>query len=233
VDAAVGAPHSLTAPAQAVPLPAVRYVAGAERLEEPGDCEVGTDMDQMATLEYAVHTLQRQAVALTDDDMDVVSNCEPWTVRRVASHALNNQLLWAGLVTGEHIVSPDDTMGAVPYDGDLATYADEVTDRSLAMWRTPGVLEAVHATPFGELPGSVVINFSTIDALCHAWDLALSCGAPIEFAPDMIPAVSEVVAATCTDAVRDLGLIKPVPPTPTDATDTERLMAQAGRAARV
>ena len=97
--------------------------------------------------------------------MEIVSNCEPWTVRRLASHALNNQLLWAGIVTGEETVSPEDTMGAVPYDGDLAQFAGEVTDRSLAMWGTDGVLDAIHVTPLGELPGSVVINFATIDAL--------------------------------------------------------------------
>ena len=122
--------------------------------------------------------------------MDIVSNCEPWTVRRLASHALNNQLLWAGLVTGQETVSPEETMGAVPYDGDLAQYADEVTDRSLAMWSTDGVLDSIHVTPFGELPGSVVINFAIIDALCHAWDLAASVGHPIEFPPEMIPTIS-------------------------------------------
>ena len=161
--------------------------------------------------------------------MDVVSNCEPWTVRRLASHALNNQLLWAGVVTGEETVSPEETMGAVPYDGDLAEYADEVTDRSLAMWGTDGVLDANHVTPMGELPGTVVINFATIDALCHAWDLAASVGHPIEFEAEMIPTIAVVVAATCTDAAREHGLIKPVAPTPADATDTERLMATAGR----
>src|SRR4051794_18052012 len=162
-------------------------------------------MDQIATLEYAVHALREQVVALDDRQMEIVSNCDPWTVRRLASHALNNQLLWAGLVTGEQSVSVEDTMGAVPYEGDLGRYASEVTDRSIAMWQTPGVLDAVHTTPFGELPGSVVINFSTIDALCHAWDLATSCGTAMEFAPDMIPAISDVVAATCTDAVREIG----------------------------
>jgi uncharacterized protein (TIGR03086 family) len=186
----------------------------------------------MATLEYALNALREQVVALPDAQLDVVSNCEPWTVRQLASHALNNQLLWGGLVTGQALVSVDDTMGAVPYEGDLAPFADEVSDASLAMWRTGGVLEAIHATPFGELPGSVVINFATIDALCHAWDLAASLGHPIEFAPEQIPAISELVAATCTDAVREIGLIKAVPPTPADATDTERLMAMAGRSLR-
>ncbi len=185
--------------------------------------------NQLATLDFAVRALREQVVALQDAQMDVVSNCEPWTVRRLASHALNNQLLWAGVVTGEETVSPEETMGAVPYDGDLAQYADEVTDRSLAMWGTDGVLDASHVTPFGELPGSVVINFATIDALCHAWDLAASVGHPIEFEVEMIPTISVVVAATCTDAAREHDLIKPVAPTPADATDTERLMAAAGR----
>ena len=45
-------------------------------------------------------------------------------------------------------------------------------------------------------------------------------------------AISDVVAATCTDAVRELGLIKPVQPTTGDVTETDRLMAQAGRSSR-
>lgn len=186
--------------------------------------------DQLTTLDFAIRALQEQVVVLQDDQLEIVSNCEPWTVRRLASHALNNQLLWAGIVTGEETVSFEDTMGAVPYDGDLAQFAGEVTGRALAMWDTDGVLDSSHVTPLGELPGSVVINFAIIDALCHAWDLAASVGHPIEFPPEMIPTISLVVAATCTDAAREHDLIKPVAPTPTDATDTERLMATAGRA---
>ena len=186
-------------------------------------------MDQLATLEFALGELRREVTALDDSEMDTVTNCEPWTVRRLASHALNNQLLWAGVVTGEESVSVEDTMGAVPYEGDLATYADEVAARSLALWKTPGVMTAVHATPFGELPGSVVINFATIDALCHAWDLSASLGRPLEFPPEWIPAVTAVVEATCTDPVRELGLIKDIAPVAPDAGDTDRLMARAGR----
>jgi uncharacterized protein (TIGR03086 family) len=168
--------------------------------------------------------------SLDESDLDTVSNCAPWTVRRLASHALNNQLLWAGTVTGEQLVSPEDTMGAVAHDGDLARYADDVAQRALALWQTDGVLDAVHVTPLGELPGIVVINFPTIDAIAHAWDLAASVGRPIEFAVEELPAVSAVVEATCTDAARDHGLIQPVTTVPDDATATERLMAAAGRA---
>ncbi len=186
-------------------------------------------MDQMATIEFALGELHREVGALDDSELDTLTNCEPWTVRRLASHALNNQLLWAGLVSGNETVTFEDTMGAVAYDGDLAVYATEVTERSLGMWSAPGVLSAVHATPFGELPGSVVINFPTIDALCHAWDLSASLGRPLEFPTESVPAVTAVVEATCTDAVRALGLIKDVAPIAPDASDTDRLMALAGR----
>jgi uncharacterized protein (TIGR03086 family) len=187
-------------------------------------------MDQMATLEFAIGELHREVAALDDSELDIVTNCAPWTVRRLASHALNNQLLWAGLVTGQETVTAEDTMGAVAYDGDLASYADEVAERSLAMWATPGVLTALHATPFGELPGSVVMNFAIIDAVCHAWDLSASLGRPLELSAESIPAITAVVEATCTDAARSHGLIKDVAPIAPDASDTDRLMAQAGRA---
>jgi len=187
-------------------------------------------MSQLDTLEYSLGELRGAVASLDDADLDTVSNCAPWTVRQLASHALNNQLLWAGMVTGEQLVSPEDTMGAVAYDGDLARYADDVAQRALALWQTDGVLDAVHVTPLGELPGSVVVNFPTIDALAHAWDLSASVGHPIEFAADKMPAVSAVVELTCTDAAREHGLIQPVTAVPSDANDTERLMAAAGRA---
>ncbi|HSB88091.1 MAG TPA: TIGR03086 family metal-binding protein [Ilumatobacteraceae bacterium] len=186
-------------------------------------------MDQLATLAYAVDELRRTVAALDDSQMDTVTNCAPWTVRQLASHALNNQLVWAGMVTGRELVSFADTMAAVPHEGDLAALAEEVAARAVELWGTDGVLHAMHATPFGELPGSVVVTFPTIDAIAHAWDLSVSVGHPIEFDPQAIPSISAVVETTCNDDARALGLIKAATETPPDATDTERLMAAAGR----
>jgi uncharacterized protein (TIGR03086 family) len=186
-------------------------------------------VDSLKTLEYGLEELRRTVATLDDSHMDAPTNCDPWTVRRLASHAMNNQLLWAGLVTGQEIVSSEDTMGAVPIEGDLAPVAEEVAARAMAMWSTEGVLQAMHTTPFGEVPGSAVIHFAIIDAVAHAWDLSASVGRPIEFAPEAILSISGVVDATCTDEVRAIGLIKAATEPPVDATDTERLMAAAGR----
>jgi uncharacterized protein (TIGR03086 family) len=186
-------------------------------------------MDQLSTLSLAVNELRRVVAALDDAQMDTVTNCDPWTVRRLASHALNNQLFWAGLVTGTATVSIEDTMGAVAIEGDLGPVVEDAADRALAMWATPGVMEAPHATPFGELPGSVVANFAIIDALAHAWDLSATVGRAVEFPADAIPTITTVVGATCTADACAMGLIRPPTVAPADATDTERLMAAAGR----
>jgi len=189
-------------------------------------------MENLQTLEYSLQELRKVVATLDDAQLAAPSNCEPWTVRQLASHALNNQLFWAGLVTGQQLVAFEDCMGAVPIEGALAQVADDVAARALAMWNTDGVLGSIHATPLGDVPGSVVINFATIDAAAHAWDLSASVGRPIEFESQTIPSITAVVAATCTDGARDHGLIKAATETPADATDTERLMAAAGRTIR-
>ena len=60
-------------------------------------------------------------------------------------------------------------------------------------------MTAEHDTPFGPLPGAVVVDFAIIDAAAHAWDLSASLGRAIEFPPETIPAMADVVALTCND----------------------------------
>jgi uncharacterized protein (TIGR03086 family) len=187
-------------------------------------------MDDLTLLTHAEHELERVISGLDEAEMDIVSNCPPWTVRRLASHVLKNQLFWAGLVTGHELMAQDEAMSAVPYDGDLAPIAAEVTGRVTELWHTDGVLAALHDTPFGELPGAVVLNFALIDAAAHAWDISASVGRAIEFPAEWVPRMTGVVELTCTEHAVEIGLIKPPTEPPADATDTQRLMAGAGRA---
>ncbi len=186
-------------------------------------------MDDLTLLTQAEHELSRVIGELVDSEMDVVSNCPPWTVRRLASHAIKNQLFWAGLVTGRDLMPQDEAMAAVPYEGDLAPIAAESTAQVADLWRTDGVMTANHVTPFGELPGAVVINFALIDAAAHAWDVAASVGRAIEFPPEWIPGMTRVVELTCTEHTVEIGLVKPPVTPPPHASDTQRLMAAAGR----
>lgn len=186
-------------------------------------------MDDLTLLAEAEQELSRVVGTLDDAEMDIVSNCPPWTIRRLASHAVKNQLFWAGCVTGQHLMSLDESMGAVPYDGDLAPTAREVASQVVQLWHTDGVMSAHHDTPFGELPGALVINFAIIDATAHAWDLSASVGRAIEFPFEWIPRMKGVVELTCTEHTVELGLVKPPIEPPAQASETQRLMAAAGR----
>jgi uncharacterized protein (TIGR03086 family) len=187
-------------------------------------------MDRLMLLEHAEGQLSHVVRGLDDAELEAVTNCPPWTVRRLASHALKNQLFWAGSVTGQQLMALEESMGAVPYDGDLAPIAADVESRALGLWRSDGVMSAQHETPFGVLPGTVVVDFAIIDAAAHAWDLSASLGRAIDFPAETIGTMAEVVALTCTEHTIELGLVKPPTEPPDDATDTERLMALAGRA---
>ena len=119
-------------------------------------------------------------------------------------------------------------MGGAPIAGDLAPVADDVAERSLELWRTDNVLTTIHHTPAGDLPGSIVVLFATIDAFAHAWDLSASVGRAYDFADDTGPTVGAIIETTA-DGARALGLIKPPTAPPADATESERLMALIGR----
>ena len=43
---------------------------------------------------------------------------------------MKNELFWAGTATGQQLMPLDEAMGAVPYEGDLAPVADEVSARA-------------------------------------------------------------------------------------------------------
>jgi uncharacterized protein (TIGR03086 family) len=190
-------------------------------------------MDDLTLLDQSVHELERVIAGLGDDEMDASTNCPPWTVRRLASHVLKNQLFWAGLVAGQELMAQGEAMAAVPYDGELAPIATEVAAQVVDLWNTDGVMSGLHSTPFGELPGAVVVNFAVIDATAHAWDLSASVGRAIEFPAEWIPRLTGVVELTCTEHTVELGLVKPPTRPPAGATDTQRLMAAAGREPQV
>ena len=186
-------------------------------------------MDHLTLLEYSEDLLHEVVRGIAEDELELGTNCPPWTVRRLASHALKNQLFWAGSVVGEDLMPLDEAMAAVPYDGDLGAIAADVTAQAVQLWHRDGVLATDHPTPFGVLPGTVVVDFAIVDAAAHAWDVSASLGRACEFTPDAVPALTDVFAHTCTEHTVELGLVKPPTEAPLDATGTERLLASAGR----
>ncbi|MCP3936973.1 MAG: TIGR03086 family protein [Actinomycetia bacterium] len=189
-------------------------------------------MSPIETLEAGLGQFRAAITNVDDVGWDTPTNCEPWSARQLASHALNSQLLWVGVLTGRELVSIGAVMKAEPFEGDLMVKADEVIAIAREAWHADGVLEAIHQTPFGELPGSVAINFPTIDSFAHSWDLSSSVGEGLDFADEVLPALEAIIAMASNEATRSMGLFAEPTDPPLDANATERLMASAGRTIR-
>ena len=67
-------------------------------------------MDHLTLLEHAESQLVQVIHGLDEAEMDVVTNCPPWTIRRLASHALKNQLVWAGSASDQQLMPLDEAM---------------------------------------------------------------------------------------------------------------------------
>src|SRR3954452_18477250 len=119
-------------------------------------------MDHLMLLERSATQLVDVIDRLDESEMDVVTNCPPWTVRRLAVHALKNQLFWAGSVTGQDLIALEESMGAVPYDDELAPIASAVSTQAVELWHTDWIMKAHSDTPLSSLPGAVVVNFALV-----------------------------------------------------------------------
>lgn len=186
-------------------------------------------MDPVETLSKCLDNLRGTVASVPADEWDTVTNCEPWTADVLLGHALASQQLWLGAVDGDERVSLGAVMSPEPVGGDRLARVDAVIADAIATWRTPGVLERDLTGPFGTLPGSATLVFPSIDALAHTWDLASSVGLDPELSPEMLEIGEALVAAAVNDTTRSFGLFAEPPTLPDDATDTDRLMAKAGR----
>lgn len=98
---------------------------------------------------------------LTDDQMDLATTCDGWTVRDLLDHAMHWQAAGGGM------------LGAATTPGDgWATIEPKVS----AALDVPENLEG-NAEQMGGMPRQQVAGFVIGDLLIHSWDLARTIGA--------------------------------------------------------
>ncbi len=186
-------------------------------------------MDPIDTLARCLAHTRATVAAVPDGEWTTVTNCEPWTADVLLGHIVASQLLWLGAIDGNERVSVSQVMKPEALGGDRLARLDEVIDEALTVWRTDGVLDRDITGAFGTLPGYDTIVFPSIDALAHTWDLASSTGLDPDLPDEMLPIAKDLVARAVNDTTRQFGLFAEPPALDAHATETDRLMALAGR----
>ena len=158
--------------------------------------------------------------------------CSEWSVRELLNHVIGTLWLAEGLfgdspprhVTPPGGLPPTDLVGGDP----SAAYA-EAAAAALAAVRRPGALTSAHPTPFGDMPGSVLAGFTTVDVATHGWDLATATGQHIELGDDLAAYTLAFARQTLPDAASRGDRIGPAVPISDDAPAVDRLVAYLGR----
>ena len=149
--------------------------------------------DISAAHRQALASIRPVVAGIREDQWDLATPCEGWTVRELLNHVVAGNLWAAALAHGRTI---DEVGSALDGDmliaGPVAAY-DMSAESAASVFELPGALEAPCAVSYGPVPGSVYAGHRFIDVLIHGWDLASATGQSTDLDPSLVEACWEVV----------------------------------------
>jgi uncharacterized protein (TIGR03086 family) len=156
--------------------------------------------------------------------------CSEWDVRDLVNHLLGTLELGRALLSDtppEVPMGPGELPG-VDLAGDDPAKAYRVGMESLLAAAAGDAFTRVHQTPLGDMPGTVLGGFTTLDIFVHGWDLARATGQPSARDESLAEEILGFAQQAVTEETR-APRIGPEVPVPGGASATERLMAYMGR----
>ncbi|MEU5941767.1 TIGR03086 family metal-binding protein [Micromonospora sp. NPDC047548] len=161
--------------------------------------------------------------AITDDQLDLPTPCQDFTVRDLVNHvydvvvnfqtlALRREVDWSAKT--DHVT-----------EGWRDRFADE-TGRLVEAWADSAAEEG--ASPGMGLPQETVGLMGVIDLVVHGWDLARATGQPYQPAPEGVAAGHRFMDGMGSMG-RQMGAFGAEVETGPDCTELDRLLGRAGR----
>jgi uncharacterized protein (TIGR03086 family) len=182
-------------------------------------------MDSMETFRRAAAQADRLAGAVRPDQLGDPTPCHDWDVRSLVNHVVTGNLLFASYVTGQP--APDRSVDHVVGDPAGAMRMSlAVLAEAFAM---EGMLDRTYPTPWGDGPGTLLVDLRGKELTAHSWDLARATGQAAALDQRLF---ADVLAAFERMDPFPRGADKPfgpVRPAPDGASAADRLAAFLGR----
>ncbi|GAA4992131.1 TIGR03086 family metal-binding protein [Kitasatospora paranensis] len=154
--------------------------------------------------------------------------CADWSVRELANHVASEQLWAPALLAGRTVAEVGDRFDGDVLGDDPAGVWTACAAAALAAFAEPGALQRTVHLSYGERPSLDYCREMTVDAIVHAWDLAVGVGADA----GIDPAAAEFALAQVTpyaDGLASSGVFGPPVPVPPGADAQTRLLGLLGR----
>ncbi|GAA2808112.1 maleylpyruvate isomerase family mycothiol-dependent enzyme [Kitasatospora paracochleata] len=154
--------------------------------------------------------------------------CTDWTVRDVVNHLTVEQLWVPAMLAGSTVAEVGDRFDGDVLGDDPAAAWSDAAEAARRAFAEPGALERTVHLSYGDRGAYGYCREMTVDAVVHAWDLAVGLGEDSAMAPD----AAEFVLAEITpyaDKLPASGVFAPAVPVPVGADAQTRLLGMMGR----
>ena len=121
-----------------------------------------------------------------DDDWDLPTPCEGWSVRDLTGHLVGGGRMSEMLLSGAEKDDALQRLFALEITGDPKDAFRDATDAQAAAFDAPGAGDALCHHPMRDMPGSEFIWMRIRDTTVHAWDLARALGADDTLDPELV-----------------------------------------------
>jgi len=184
----------------------------------------------LETMKLACAATDRIVARVSPVELELPTPCAEWDVRALLNHIVGTLHLGAALLSDtapQVAMRPGDLPAGDLLDGDpLKAYRTGV--EALLAAAGDGALHRPHATPLGDMPGTVLGGFTTLDIAVHGWDLAKATGQDTALSDELADTVLAFAHQTLTADTR-APRIAPEISAPAGASSTDRLAAFLGR----
>ena len=187
-------------------------------------------MESIDLLRRTVDQTDQLVQGLSDDQLALQTPCSEWKVRDLINHITGGATMFA--VSAEQGSVPDDLMGQLMggdnLGDDFKGAWKTASQRALAAFDDPAVMDKIVKLPFGEMPAGVALNIAVMDVTTHLCDLATATGTKVEDT-ELVEAALAMGKQMIGPEMRMPGVFDAEQPCPDDAPATDRLLAFAGR----
>ncbi|MGW0230658.1 TIGR03086 family metal-binding protein [Actinopolymorpha singaporensis] len=138
----------------------------------------------LQSLRSAGEVTNRIVAGIRADQWDAPTPCTDWNVRTLLNHLVAGNILTAAVLGGADLPPPEERARLSQVDRlgtDPPAAGSQSLDDLIAAFEQPGVLERIHPSPVGQVPGAALVHLRTTETLVHGWDLAQATGQPADF----------------------------------------------------
>jgi uncharacterized protein (TIGR03086 family) len=181
-------------------------------------------MDAAAAMTETNQIVDGLIAGLTPEHKEMPTPCDEWNVHELIEHMLQGGHMVAGALQDQ---PPPDDAPDVLADGPAAGWAG--TRDAMVAAATPEALGTKHQTPFGEVPGEMVLSVIASDFLLHGWDLAQATDQSIDVSDELAEFALGTWQAVVPAEGRDGNGFADAVPVADDAPALDKVIGYTGR----